>query len=167
MVGTRHLRAKGESEGLGQLSPTEAWNRVHLLLHPAFTLVGLRLWAVGGTFTGVWLDHPFGQSLTTHQALLEPKVNPASPPPGRRLFLVRSNWRWTCPLQRGPPMPSRVSPQQCALHIPPGDSKSPSSGDTALRGCALTSRPSQAPPPGWSSTPRQSPPTRTPCDASG
>ena len=133
MVGTRHLRAKRDSEGLGQLSPTEAWNWVHLLLHPAFTLVGLRLWAVGGTFTGVWLDHPFRQSLTTHQALLQPKVNPASPLPGRRLFPVGSNWRLTCPLQRGPPMPSRVSHQHCALHIPAGDSESPSSGDRSQR----------------------------------
>ena len=133
MVGTRHLRAKRDSEGLGQLSPTEAWNWVHLLLHPAFTLVGLRLWAVGGTFTGVWLDHPFRQSLTIHQALLQPKVNPASPLPGRRLFPVGSNWRLTCPLQRGPPMPSRVSPQHCALHIPAGDSESPSSGDRSQR----------------------------------
>lgn len=40
LVGTRPRRAKRDSEGLGQLSPTEAWNRVHLLLHPALTLSG-------------------------------------------------------------------------------------------------------------------------------
>lgn len=57
----RHSAPEGkrDSEGPEQLFPTEAWNWAHLLLHPAFTLVSLRLWAVGGTFTGVWLDHPF------------------------------------------------------------------------------------------------------------
>lgn len=162
MVGTRPLRAKRDSEGPGKLSPTEAWNQVHLLLHPALTLSGPE--ALGSR----WHLHrgvagPPIRTVPDHSPSTSgPKVNPASPLPCMRLFLVGSNWRWACPLQRGPPTPSQVPPQHHALHIPPGDSKPSSSGDTALRGWGLISRPSRAPPPGRSSTLRQRPPTRAP-----
>ena len=108
MAGTQPLRAKRDSEGPGQLSPTEAWNRVHLLLHPALTLSGPEALGSG------WHLHrgvagPPIRTVPDHSSSTSgPKVNPASPLPCVPLFLVGSTWRWICPLQRGPPTPSHL-----------------------------------------------------------
>ena len=138
MAGTQPLRAKRDSEGPGQLSPTEAWNRVHLLLHPALTLSGPEALGSG------WHLHrgvagPPIRTVPDHSSSTSgPKVNPASPLPCVPLFLVGSNWRWICPLQRGPPTPSHLPPQHHALHIPPGDSK-PQAQETQLSEAGVSS----------------------------
>lgn len=135
----RHSAPEGkrDSEGLGQLSRTEAWNWAHLLLHPAFTLVGLRLWTVGGTFTGVWLGHPLrtvpDRSSSTSETRGESSFTPtrqATVSGGKQLEMDLPTATW--PTHAFPGVPSTP----CPAHPPRGQQSSKLRRHSSQRLCS-------------------------------